>query len=299
MLKECLRQYYYHTYGSWGGWSDRADQATRLIYLAKKSDNLASYMGTFIHDANRRILTWMRAGRPVARDRAVARVEEKMREDIEYSKSGKWREVPPSKATLILHSHITGEDLHENEVRDIIQRAQTCMGNFFDMVLPDLIASGSEHWVTIDSLDYIKVNDFSCFMVPDLVHTQTLPLVWEGMSIVPGTMVITDWKTGFSTDVEQLAIYGVYMSQQSDIHLRPHGPIVGRSVPLLDPSKTAWREIGAHDIEEKMEKIVSDIAAMLPLIEPGRAKDKSFFPKTEHRGICKSCRYAFFCYRDD
>lgn len=301
MKKECLRLYFYHVYGSWGGWSKDASAATQMIYLAKQSHNLASYSGTFMHDAIRRMLQWVRIGRVIAKEKVLPRIEQKMREEIAYSKEGKWKGTAPNRATLILLNHVTGEDLHEEEIEEYIEKSKTGMKNFMEEIMPGLEASETKTWLTIDSLNSVKMEDFQAYMVPDFVHIESVGTVWQGVTISPDTMVITDWKTGFSTDTEQLAIYALYMQEQSDPTLRAPDPnkILGRSVPLLDLSRTAWRTISPDEIAQKRLEVLEDISEMRALVEPGRAKLKDMFPRTEHRGRCKNCRYSFFCWRDD
>jgi hypothetical protein len=286
----CLRRVYYRVYGGWGGWSDTADDLTRTIYIAKQSKRLPMYGGTLVHEAAQAILQRYRTGRILAsNDKMISRIEERIREDIAYSASGKWKVLRnPKKATLILNEHLAGEDLHIFQIEEAIERYQACLKNFLETYFVEIQEIGPAGIEIIDSLDKIDHRGWTLFMVPDLVH------------FIGNHAIITDWKTGKMPDVEQLGAYGLYLTKRRDVQRRfLTENISARSVPLLNPENCASVQMTETILQESMAKIDKDIDQMNPLVKPGRAKDTKSFPKTAHRGNCEGCLYKFVCDQED
>jgi hypothetical protein len=290
-LKTCLRRTYYRVYGSWGGWSPESDPEARALYIAKQSSTLFQYGGSLVHEAVQRILERHRAGLPMAdNDTMVDRIEERMKAEITYSMQLRWKSLwSPKRATLILSNHLQGTDLPITDIRDAVARYRACLRNFLENHLPGLLEVGPRRWVIIDSLDRIRHRDFDLFMVPDLTHHDRTD--W----------VITDWKTGDKGDIEQVEAYGLYLQRYRKRDWKEvvaADNIIVRSVPLLNTDGVLEKRLHQDDIDRAMARINADLDRLEELEPYGLNKDKSAFPRTEHRGYCEGCVYRHVCEED-
>lgn len=294
-LQECRRRFYYRVYRSWNGWRRDGDPVARTLYWTKNSSKLPMYTGKLVHDAIKAILEALRSRRHLAgRDRMIERVEEKMREEIAYSTRRAWAQITsPKRATLILHEHFTGQDLHDHEIDAAVQRGRTCMAHFMDHFLPRIVdlvqAQGSDVLHLVDSLDGIPHRDFTLFMVPDAV----LSFLDEDRR----TIEIIDWKTGRGTDRQQIQAYGLYLVKRGERKGEPVdvASLRGRSIPLLDPDNTLSFDLEEADLEEARVRIETDLDVQETLHADGVNLHIEAFPKTEHRGRCPGCLFKFHC----
>jgi len=291
-LRDCRRRLYYRVFGSWGGWNARSNEEARTLYMLKQSRTLPMYGGILVHSAVEKILQRHRVGLKVASDeRLVDRIEERMRSDISYSAARRWEEVnSPKQATLILLPHQVGEDLMDTWIEDSIDRCQRCLQNFLTSYLPELLEIGPKQWVIIEGLDRIRYRDFDLFVSPDLVYR------------VQDDATIIDWKTGERPDVPQLSVYAFYLEKWVR---RTTGAdltelnIIGRSIPLLSPDNEGKASLGIEEIEVSRLRIEQDLDELEKLQSPGEARDKTPFPRTEHRGQCQGCIYQSYCEEDE
>lgn len=296
-LDQCHRRVYYRVYACWGGWSRRNGPTPHLLYQAKSSNTLATYGGTLIHEAIQRIIQRIRAKMKLApKELLLTRVDERMRFEINYSASGKWRKLDhPKRATLILKQHLLGEDLHKPEIDAAIERSKSALETFLDDYLPYISTWKSEDIELIDSLDGIEHRGYILFMSPDLVLRRI-----KEEEEKEEEHILIDWKTGRHANGDQLKVYAWYMMKKqerddaSSPYLDPE-TITGRSVPLLNREKEIVLQMNQGFINEAIQRIDRDIDVLESLHQHGLDRNESAFPKTEHRGDCTYCRFQFYC----
>lgn len=287
-LDDCLRRVYYRVYGSWGGWTRSNGATPHLLYQAKVSNNLPTYVGGLVHYVIQRIIERVRAQLRLAQDDLLLkRLEERMRWEIEYSAQGKWRKLDnPKKASLILQQHLLGQDLHRPQIEEAIDRARSALLVFLEQYLPYIRTLKPEQISLIDSLDSISHRGFSLFMSPDLVISRE------------NDRVIIDWKTGVHANVDQLKVYSTYLvhwEEREKLQELDPSIITGRSVPLLHPENEAVVQMSQADLDEAMARINRDIDTIVLHHDAGISRDELAFPKTEHTGQCSHCAFQFYC----
>jgi hypothetical protein len=295
-LDTCVRRVYYRVYGSWGGWGFRSENPeSRPLYQIKQSKTLPMYVGVLLHEVIKKILERCRVGGVLADEPKMKdRIQQRMREEIAYSKAGSWKTLNnPKQATLILHPHLVGSDIADHEIEESIEKAQNCLSAFLSTWLPDLLSVGTENWLLIDSLDKIQHGEYALFVAPDFVYR---------MDKEPNAPIrLLDWKTGKTPDIEQLEIYGLHLQGW----FRRHGleiptqQMQGFSIPLLCTQDTGHLVFSQEHLDHALARIEADLARLRPLEEPGVHRDKTVFPRTEHRGRCSGCLYHSFCEMDE
>lgn len=286
-LDECHRRVYYRVYGSWGGWTPNNGNIPRLLYQAKVSDSLPTYVGSLVHFVIQKIVERVRAQLPLAPDeKLLMRLQERMTWEIEYSKQGRWRSLRnPKRATLILRPHLLGEDLHRPQIEEAMERGRAALNAFLEHYLPYIRTLDPEQILLIDSLDSIEHRGFVLFMSPDLVVRRD-------------DRVVIDWKTGIGTNTDQLKAYAMYLvhweKREHDLQIDPD-IITGRSIPLLNHKNEAVIKMSQADIDEAMDRINRDIDTLVSLHEDGMARNEMAFAKTDHTGLCEHCTFRFHC----
>jgi len=283
-LAACERRVYYRIWGAFGGWSAEGPPLARLLYTARCSKDLRSYAGTVVHSAIRRLIERVRVGLRVPPLQLwLDRFDERIRAEVAYSASRRWlRLANPKKATVILHEHLVGEDLHDWQVDEAIDIAIRSFQSFWTNYLPQIQEVGPERIVLVDSLDKFEFDCFDLFLSPDLV------LVEEFED------EIIDWKTGTGTNAEQLEAYGLYWDHYRRKKGLAERPMIGRSVPLLAPEKELRIQIDAAAIGRAEARIRADIAT-LRTFELRVGDGDLAFPKASEASACEWCSFAFHC----
>lgn len=289
-LDDCMRRVYYRVYGSWGGWRVENGEIPRTLYTLKASDNLPTYSGSMTHNAIQAIMHSVRSRRKLGTKQAMLdRLEERMRQEISYSASLKWKGLRnPKKATLILRNHLLGEDLHSTDVDLYIARARDALEAFLDNFFPALLELDPVDILLIDSLDSIEHRGYRLFLVPDLVTIRP----------EDRKRVVIDWKTGTWPNVDQLKAYAMHLiawtQREKAMALEPD-QIVARSVTLLNPENEATLEVTQAHIDEAMARIDRDIDLLEAVHDEGLERNETAFPKTEHTGSCEYCIFKMYC----
>jgi hypothetical protein len=288
-IDACLRRVYYRVYGSWGGWDPRNGEEARTIYTAKSSQTLHMFVGTLVHDCAKRVLEYVRAQRPLpTQERLVERLLERFDQAVAYSSDKKWTQCrTPKDATLILYPHLAGEDLRMNDVVQARDKAVRTFGAFLQDWLPRLSGIQPVDWIAIDSLDAVQYRNNALFVAPDAA--------WRN---APGNYTIADWKTGQKGDPEQLAVYALWLLGKipaMEGRVPDNLVIEGLSIPLGYPDRLITRIIDAKALDEARARIGAHLDILAGLHDRGIARDKSAFPRTEHRGRCDGCMYRFHC----
>lgn len=286
-LRDCHRRVYYRVYGSWGGWTRGNDPMAHLLYQVKHSDNLPTYVGSLVHEAIQSIIQRIRGRLAIAPNSLMlARIEERMRFEIDYSSKELWRRIDnPRKATLILRNHLLGEDLHSHEIEEAIDKAKRALSAFLDTYLPYIRQMPPKHILLIDSLDSILYRGFHLFLSPDFVAERE-------------DRVIIDWKTGERGNVDHLKAYALYLiewEERERHQVLDPTIITGRSVTLLHPDNEEVLQLTPEHITEAQQRIDEDINTLQSLHEAGLKRDELAFAKTIHRGDCDHCAFRFHC----
>lgn len=287
-LNECHRRVYYRVYGCWGGWTSRNGPTPHLLYRAKSSDSLATYVGCLVHEAIQKIIQRIRAQMKLAPDQLLLdRIKERMKSEIDYSAQRMWKKIDhPKRATLILRCHLLGEDLHQPEIDKAIEKAQKSLQAFLTVYLPYIRTWQPSEIELIDSLDGIEYKGYTLFMSPDLVLRRLEELI------------LIDWKTGRFPNGEQLKAYAWYLIKRQE---RDHATILdpkcitGRSIPLINLEEELVLPMNQEFIDDAIERTESDITVLETLHQAGLDHEEASFDKTPHRGNCTYCAFQFHC----
>lgn len=283
-LQTCDRRVFYRVWGGHGGWNPEGTPLARLLYAAKNTQTPQTYVGTMVHEAARALIQRLRAGLVIAPKRVwLDRFDERMREEIRYSASLVWKKLRnPKRATLVMYQHLVGADLHDWQIDESIEKAKTAFSNFYDLFLPILRELEPKRILLIDSLDKMSFEDFDLFLSPDLV-------LLEGFE----TEVI-DWKTGIGTNAEQLMAYCWYLvdyARRKELTLLP---LVGRSIPLLDPAKELRVPVGEPEFASVEARIRQDLMKLREMAVQAEDGDLAF-AKTPETSNCDHCFFEFHC----
>ncbi len=281
-FEACLRQYYYHYYGSWGGWERNASPEVKELYLLKKLTNRHAWSGTAVHDAIKRVLSLLRDGREPEPERIVATVRASMRSQFRQSRDGLYRQ----RKAFGLREHEYEEEVSNEEWRAAWELVESCLEAFFRSRWPKLARSlRPEDWLPIDELGTFSHRGIPIYAAPDFAYRSE------------GGVVLVDWKTGKKreADKDQILGYALFARDNWDVPLER---IACRIVYLPEmeelevPIDTASIEAFLQHMETSLEGMRSrlvDAEANLARIED--------FPRTENSATCAHCTFRRPCSR--
>jgi hypothetical protein len=291
LFRECKRKYYLNYYGYWEGWDSSSDERVQQIYLLKKLQNRHMWIGTLVHESIERVLKYLRSDRVLEEDEVVDQMVNRMREEFDDSRRGKYRLDP--KNTLGLTEHEYGEQIDDPEWVRIREKGVRCLRNFFSSdTYRFLRSSAPEEWLAVEGdvsgggavADSFEMGDLTVWLKLDLAFRRA-----------DGEVEIVDWKTGKSDpDFRQLYCYGYYAwkvwgEDPSDITL---------TIEKLS-SEERHQEPFSFDkltsLEDTVKDDVVDMKELLVEPEENRAREEDF-PMVDNLNICRNCRFRKICY---
>jgi len=294
MFHECKRKYYLNYYGFWGGWEPSSEDRVRQIYVLKKLQNRYMWLGTVVHESIERVLKHLRSGRELDRDEVVRDMVNRMREDFETSREGKYQLDP--KNTVGLTEHEYDESIEDEEWVRIREKGINCIDRFYNSeTYGTLTEQPPAEWMAIEGdLSGGGTSFADAFEMGPLQVWLKLDLAYRDLE---GRVHIVDWKTGKGEpDFRQLYCYGYYAWKVWD----EEPDQVTLTIENLARGKQ-YRESFTFDklesLEEEIESDVLDMKEFLVDPEENTAREEDF-PMIDDLNVCRRCRFRKICYPD-
>lgn len=296
IFRDCRRAYYYQHYGSWGGWDMQAPAEVRELYLMKGLNNRASWPGIVVHEVAERLMRGLQQGRVWPEAAALREAEERMRTELELSRTGAYRRgqrvlwAGKRIKTGGLQEHYYQVPVSAEEWEETVQHALRCIRNLYtSSPLRRLLAVGGNALLSVEELESFPVEGIPVWVKLDLAV--------RGRD---GGIVIVDWKTGsahLAEDISlQLGIYGLYGMRKWGVGA---DQIQGFDVNLRDG--TLHRHpIDASTLQQVEEYIRNSIGQMKACLRDPEANlaEREDFPMTETLERCARCSFRRACNRD-
>jgi len=294
-FQRCLRQYYLLHYGSWGGWD--ATSPAREVYVQKKLNSRAQWLGIAVHEAAEWVLNEVRRGHFPSPDRLVERTLRRGRIAIEESRAGMYRFNPKRSPGFVDHYYGL-EPGEEAWAADLVELERQVRGLFENRVFLRL-ARVPERIREVERLETLRVEDVPVYVSLDV-------LVSDG----DGGFVIIDWKTGKEHDSEtvvaQLGVYGLYVF---DRYFRiPPSASVERPVGKVTTMYVNLRT-GHHEVHQPTDEVLvgtvevirTSAQAMRERLADRReniAREDDFPRVDAGHPACTSCAFRRTCGRE-
>jgi len=182
MFRSCLRQYFFHYYGSWGGWKFDSDERTRRLYVLKQLKTRRMWAGEKAHDCIRKALANLRNGiEPMPEEEAIETTVNVMRQDFLNSKRGDYWKNPKSCGFF---EHEYGLAVSDGAWKETADHVRACLRTFYSSEVYRMIRG-------LPAGDWLEVEEFSSFLLDGTkVH-----VVLDFSCRRAGEIHIYDWKT--------------------------------------------------------------------------------------------------------
>jgi hypothetical protein len=266
----------------------------RELYIQKKLQSRAQWLGIHIHEAAEWVLKSVRQGRYPAPQVVVDRTLERANRQIEASLQARYRNNP--KAWPGFLEHYYGGKSDEPWPPLTTEMARQVMGLFDNPVFLRLTRV-PERIREVEELAQIQI--------------EGIP-VWVSLDVLVeddrGGLVIVDWKTGqdhaSSKVAAQLGVYGVYVNQrylaQQPLRADPTSPIKAMYVNTRHNTFETF-EVNEEAIQAAKRTIVGSAKTMMePLSDVNEnIAIKADFPCIpEGSEACRRCVYRRSCGRE-
>jgi len=283
----CLRQYYYHYYGSWGGWRHDAPADVKELYVMKNLQTVPMWTGSVVHQVAHEVVKGFKAGRPVQLEAALARTRDRMQRDWQDSASGRYRNRPNRICGLLEHYYsasVGSEDLRETMVV-----AEGCVRRLYGShSLETMQQLGPACILECEELNTLSVAGVKVWVSPDIILRDDKQ-----------RLIIVDWKTGASSrgeeTIRQLSIYGIYALQA---HGGSKQELIGVEEDLR-AGETHVQPLKDWALEEARRYMEQSTRRMLSLLK-SREQNLALirdFPSTDNLSACMACRFRRACDR--
>lgn len=291
-FSECLRAYYLHYYRSWGGWDQKAPPDVRELYLLKKLNNRYTWAGGVVHDVIKQALQALRFGRPVDKDKAIAKAHRLMQDDYRHSAARAYRTQKHRKEFSGLVEHEYDVPVAPEEWKQNWETVKTALDWFFASHWMQTAASlRREQWLEVDEgFEYssFEVDGVKVFAIPDFAYV-------DGQ----GRPVVVDWKTGRARDGydDQVLGYSLYLSVRYGFPVdRVRAALVYLNDGIEQEVAVDAEAIEAfkgrmRDSVERMRSLLADRGQNVPHPE-------AYFPMTEQAATCARCVFRRVCGRE-
>jgi hypothetical protein len=285
-FEECLRRYWFESYGHWGGWEERAPERTRQIYMLKKVKHRQMWIGELVHEAAADALNQIRQGREPKIEASIGAMLERMRVQFRQSKNFEYRKNPKYSCALFEHEY--GVPLSDDEWQQMADHAKKCLRNFFQCPFVDQMRQiPKTFWLQIEQLESFDLNGTKVWVKMD-----------AAFRALNGRIVILDWKTGKldpDPDPIQLTCYAIFAMQKWNVPAHEVDTVEYN----LAENEYVFRPINAQAIEEVRSRITASIDAMKRYLV-GAAIDnvplpESAFPVSKDAAACKRCVFLKVC----
>ncbi len=283
-FRECPRQYYYHHYGSWGGWDARSDPKARELYTLKNLKSRQMWMGEVVHHTVEMALKHYQSTRELPIDAFLTQLTQRMRREFRESRDKKYRERPGK--VLGLYEHEYEVDIPDEKWAQGHDTARKCLTTFANIIFPERVKPiPVKDWKLIETMQTFDFESSKIYVKIDFAYQAP-----------DGTLMIVDWKTGRSEDVDneiQLDCYGLFS--------RDYFKIPTESIQTVECNLNSGKETVRKMIEAKMDfakhYIRNSIMGMKKALrdpEKNSAQEEDF-PFTENEQTCRWCNFRKVC----
>lgn len=312
-FRECPRQYYYHHYGAWGGWDASADPKVRELYILKNLKSRHMWVGEIVHHTIENALKAYVTTQKMDVEKMLSEMTARMRNEFRSSRDKNYRKV---KKAVGLFEHEYDVKLADSKWVEIHETAKRCVTNFGNIIFPRLVKPVPvQNWKLIETLQefdfegtliYVKI-DFAILVDASLYsewskvalqnerfHSEIIDGEFEGRA--GSTLVIIDWKTGKTEDVDnqiQLDCYGLFS--------RDHFKLPATSIQTIECNVNIVKDNIHQMIEAKMDfakhYLRNSIAGMKRVLkdEAKNIAEEKNFPFTENEMTCRYCNFKKVC----
>jgi hypothetical protein len=292
-FQSCPRKYYLDYYGSWLGWQQGGDPARRQAWVLKKMTRMPMLAGQIVHEAIEEWFIAKREGRAQpSRPELIDGAVQRLRDDYQVSKQGKWRRRPAKMCHLAEH-HYQEERIEEASGAagtygtQYKERIVASLEAFLDM--PELAPAREADpstWLACEDMTTFDFQGTRVFAIPDFAYRAE-----------DGSVHIWDWKTGTprAADEFQLQVYAGYAREKWNADPEQ---VVGFDAYL--PTREIVRvEPGAAGMDAALERIAESIKEMTAVHFNADREDgdPDKFPMIEQGSECSSCNYRELCDR--
>jgi len=287
IFNACLRQYYYHYYGSWGGWRHEAPPDVKELYVMKNLQTMPMWIGSVVHQVAHEVVKGFTAGQPLPVEAAVAMARDRMERDWQDSATGRYRRRPNRICGLAEHYY--GALVPSAAPDEATIHVEGCVRRLYGSYSYEtMLGLGPDSIVECEELNTLSVAGVKVWVSPDLI-----------LRGGDDRLMIVDWKTGTSSQKEettrQLSIYAIYA-------LRKYSPSAGELIGVEENLRLG--EAHLHSLKEwaleetrkyvqgsiqEMRRLLCDAGQNIALIRD--------FPMTDHLSACLHCRFRRACDR--
>ncbi|HEM62569.1 MAG TPA: hypothetical protein ENO24_09780 [Chloroflexi bacterium] len=283
----CLRQYYYHYYGSWGGWRHEAPPDVKELYVMKNLQTTPMWTGSIVHQIAHEVVKGFRTGQPLSVEAALATTRDRMERDWQDSATCRYRRRPNRICGLAEHYYAVSIPAQALAEAAIV--AQGCVRRLYGShTYKTMLELGPDSIVECEELNTISVAGVKGWVSPDLI-------LRDGDE----RLMVVDWKTGTSSQKEettrQLSIYALYALRKYSSSARE---LMGveENLRLGESHLHSLKEWALQETREyvegsiqKMRRLLHDEGQNIALIRD--------FPMTDHLAACLHCRFRRACDR--
>lgn len=294
-FRECRRRYWLQHYAFWGGWDRNSPADVREIYIQKRLNTRATWLGSLVHEAVEWVLGEVRQGRYPPPEHVAERFERRARREIDESSRGLYRLDPKKFPGFAEHYYGDGDD--PERWTEAIDEATRQIRELFNNPAFLRLARVPERIREVERLEQIRVDGVPVWVSLDV-------LVDDGKD----GFVIIDWKTGKGHGADevaaQLGIYGVYvLSAYFGVPPGQPGPFdrIRTMYVNLRTGERDVRPLQASDVDAAIDTIRTSSAAMkatlVDMAENVARKDD--FPQLDAgSAACGRCVFRRTCGRE-
>jgi CRISPR/Cas system-associated exonuclease Cas4 (RecB family) len=283
-LRSCPRRYWFQYYGSWGGWDWHAPYRVRQIYMLKQLQNRWAWIGVRVHETMEALLTTLRSGELLPDvDQVCEHLLQRLRRDFRSSRDGHYRQNPKQNVGLLEHEY--KREVAAAEWKRLADLGVACVRTFYELPLRDEFESlTTDQWLELEELNSFQLEGTKVWVSLDACFQRAEQLV------------LIDWKTGRSEDVDhslQMGIYALYASDRWGVDPRK---LLLREVYLASGEVREY-ESGMLKLKDVMHYVGQSVRAMKALlrdVEKNVAAEEDF-GFTEDEAQCHQCNFRKVC----
>lgn len=293
VINSCLREYYYHYYGSHNGWIYTSNEEAKVAWRLKKLTNIWMLFGSKMHGVFKQAIGQVtRGNKPMDKEVLIKVIKNNLnnvvRDSINKFNTGEWDNYPSGE---MLQEYYYGEKLSEGVIIDIKERLEVCASNFFTSKTFNDILQNNLRVVENDE------STFNSFNIDDMKVYSIIDTLYEDKD---GNYIIVDWKTGNynEEDKEQLLVYALYVMDKYKVPLEK---IVGRVEYLLsgEEDEYGFTEENVDYIKKRVALDTNVINAFLKDTYKNEPREREAFLKCDNKKKCKSCKFKRLCDEDE
>ena len=295
---QCPRMYWLNHYGFWDGWSPDCSPEVREVYIQKKLNSRAQWLGTVVHETAEWVLKSVRKGSYPPKEQVIQRAMTKAKRQIEDSQRSLFRTNPKKFPGFVEHYYRSLSE-EEEDWSDTLDDLMQQLSNLFSNKVFLRLCRVPDQIVEVEDLVQIPVGDIPVWVSLDALVRDDK----DGL-------VIIDWKTGrnhLSEQVNaQLGVYGVYALHRycgqriSGVVPEPPKPLKAMYVNIRHGTHTTWDlDQGAmQDAVDLIQESAGQMRGQLADKDNNIAEKEDFPLLEENSPVCLGCVYRRTCNRE-